>query len=60
VEDAADYRKLTVEQARQRAAGQGWSLVRELEPGEVTTMEYRSDRLNLTVREGRVERAWVG
>lgn len=60
MQEAAEYRELAIERARELAAEQGWTTVRELEPGAVITMEYRADRLNLTVREGRVERAWVG
>ncbi|MFC5643987.1 MULTISPECIES: I78 family peptidase inhibitor [Kitasatospora] len=59
-DEVADYRGLPVEVARTLAADRGWRTVRELEPGALLTMEYRSDRLNLTVRDGVVERAWTG
>nr|WP_259464601.1 proteinase inhibitor I78 [Streptomyces sp. TLI_171] len=55
-----DYLGLPVEEARALAAERGWRTVRELAPDALLTMEYRSDRLNLTVRAGTVERAWAG
>ncbi|MEV4558510.1 I78 family peptidase inhibitor [Kitasatospora sp. NPDC049285] len=55
----ADYLGLPEEPARALAAERGWRTVRVLAPGELVTMEYRSDRLNLTVRDGEVERAWA-
>jgi len=59
-DETADYRGLPVELARVLAAERGWRTVRELAPGALLTMEYRSDRINLTVRDGVVERAWAG
>nr|WP_245194833.1 proteinase inhibitor I78 [Kitasatospora phosalacinea] len=55
-----DYPGLRVEPARALAVERGWRTVRVVAPEEPLTMEYRSDRLNLTVRDGAVERAWAG
>ncbi|MFE1321373.1 proteinase inhibitor I78 [Kitasatospora phosalacinea] len=55
-----DYPGLPVEPARALAAERGWRTVRVLAPEALLTMEYRSDRLNLTVRDSVVERAWAG
>ncbi|MGW4384776.1 I78 family peptidase inhibitor [Kitasatospora sp. NPDC004531] len=55
-----DYLGLPVERARALAAERGWRTVRVLEPEALLTMEYLSGRLNLTVRDGVVERAWAG
>ncbi|MEV7118774.1 proteinase inhibitor I78 [Kitasatospora griseola] len=55
-----DYLGLPVERARALAAERGWRTVRAVEPEALLTMEYRSERLNLTVRAGVVERAWAG
>ncbi|WP_354639163.1 I78 family peptidase inhibitor [Kitasatospora camelliae] len=59
-DNAEEYRGMPVERARERAAERGWTTVRELEPGALITLEFRADRLNLAVRDGEVERAWVG
>lgn len=55
-----DYLGLPEEEARALAAERGWRTVRVVAPEALLTMEYRSDRLNLTVRDGAVERAWAG
>ncbi|WP_331457845.1 MULTISPECIES: proteinase inhibitor I78 [Kitasatospora] len=55
-----DYPGLPVERARELAAERGWRTVRAVAPDGPLTMEYRSDRLNLAVRDGVVERAWTG
>ncbi|MFJ5231984.1 proteinase inhibitor I78 [Kitasatospora sp. NPDC088391] len=55
-----DYPGLPEERARALAAARGRRTVRAVAPDAVLTMEYRSDRLNLTVRDGVVERAWTG
>ncbi|QKW18924.1 hypothetical protein HUT16_07475 [Kitasatospora sp. NA04385] len=55
-----DYPGLREEPARALAAERGWRTVRVVAPDALLTMEYRSDRLNLTVRDGTVERAWTG
>ncbi|MFD5462461.1 I78 family peptidase inhibitor [Kitasatospora sp. NPDC127059] len=59
-EDAEGYAGLRVERARELARRHGWASVRVLEPGQLMTMEYREGRLNLTVRNGVVERSWEG
>ncbi|GAB2608711.1 hypothetical protein GCM10027168_47080 [Streptomyces capparidis] len=46
--------------ARARAEAAGWTHVRTLPPGAIITMEYVVGRINFTVGDGRVERAWVG
>jgi hypothetical protein len=58
--DEQEYVGLGEAEAQRLAAEQGWRTVRVLAPGAVITMEYREDRLNLTVRNGRVERCWQG
>ncbi|MFH9348640.1 I78 family peptidase inhibitor [Kitasatospora sp. NPDC017646] len=59
-EDAEGYAGLRIERARELARRHGWASVRVLEPGQLITMEYREGRLNLTVRDGVVERSWEG
>ncbi|MFI9359900.1 I78 family peptidase inhibitor [Kitasatospora sp. NPDC053057] len=59
-EDAEGYTGLRIERARELARRHGWASVRVLEPGQLITMEYREGRLNLTVRDGVVERSWEG
>jgi Peptidase inhibitor I78 family len=46
--------------ARDEATARGWSRVRSLPPGAVITMEYMVGRINFTVDDGRVTRAWPG
>lgn len=58
--DEQEYLGLRQEAAERLAAEQGWRTVRVLAPGAIITMEYREDRLNLTVRDGLVERCWQG
>ncbi|GAA1170791.1 hypothetical protein F4556_006090 [Kitasatospora gansuensis] len=58
--DEQEYVGLGQDQAERLAAEQGWRVVRVLAPEAMITMEYREDRLNLTVRDGRVERCWQG
>ncbi|MBV2156100.1 I78 family peptidase inhibitor [Kitasatospora sp. SUK 42] len=59
-QDAEGYAGLRIERARELARRHGWASVRVLEPGAMITMEYREGRLNLTVRDGLVERSWEG
>ncbi|MER7844650.1 I78 family peptidase inhibitor [Kitasatospora sp. NPDC096077] len=59
-EDGEGYAGLRIERARELARRHGWASVRVLEPGQLITMEYREGRLNLTVRDGVVERSWEG
>ncbi|MFI5530832.1 I78 family peptidase inhibitor [Kitasatospora sp. NPDC051853] len=58
--DEDEYLGLTGEQAERLAAERGWRTVRVLAPGALVTLEYREDRLNLQLRDGRVERCWQG
>ncbi|BFV60268.1 I78 family peptidase inhibitor [Kitasatospora sp. CMC57] len=58
--DEQEYVGLGRDEAERLAAERGWRVVRVLAPDAVITMEYREDRLNLTVRDGRVERCWRG
>ncbi|KQV13332.1 MULTISPECIES: I78 family peptidase inhibitor [unclassified Kitasatospora] len=58
--DEQEYVGLAADEAERLAAERGWRVVRVLEPDAMITMEYREDRLNLTVRNGRVERCWQG
>ncbi|MFC9327962.1 I78 family peptidase inhibitor [Kitasatospora sp. NPDC057015] len=55
-----EFPGLSAEEAGELARARGWDTVRVLEPGAMITMEYREGRLNLTVRDGVVERAWEG
>ncbi|WP_461009876.1 I78 family peptidase inhibitor [Streptomyces capparidis] len=60
-DDAMDaYVGLDEAAARARAEAAGWTHVRTLPPGAIITMEYVVGRINFTVGDGRVERAWVG
>jgi hypothetical protein len=56
---AAGYTGLTVEDATERAAADGLR-VRIIEPGMRYTMEYRDDRINLTLSDGVVSEARIG
>jgi hypothetical protein len=56
---AAGYIGLTVEDATDRAAADGLVL-RVLEPGMRYTMEYREDRINVTLSGGKVVEARIG
>ncbi|MFJ9521686.1 I78 family peptidase inhibitor [Kitasatospora sp. NPDC101801] len=58
--DEQEYVGLTGAEAERLAAERGWRVVRVLAPEAMITMEYREDRLNLAVRDGRVERCWQG
>lgn len=44
--DRDDYLGLTVSEAEELARSQGWH-VRRLRPGQMATMDFRDDRLNL-------------
>lgn len=60
-EDALDaYVGLPAQAAEERAKGNGWTRVRTLPPGAIITMEYLHGRINFTVEEGSVTRAWAG
>lgn len=54
------YVGLPVEQAEERARARGWTTVRTLPPGAIITMEYLVGRINFTVENGSVTRAWPG
>jgi hypothetical protein len=56
---AAGYIGLTVEDATERATTDGLR-VRIIEPGMLYTMEYRDDRINLTLSAGVVTAARIG
>lgn len=58
--EAERYVGMTIEQAREAAARDGWAAVRELGPQDRITLEYREGRLNLVVDGGVVERGWQG
>lgn len=55
-----DYLGLPAGEAETRAGRRGWRIVRSLPPDAVITMEFVAGRLNFTVRDGRVSRAWPG
>lgn len=60
-EDAPDsYVGLPAGAAEERAKARGWSRVRTLPPGAIITMEYLEGRINFTVEDGTVTRAWSG
>ncbi len=59
-DDVDAYLGLPAPEAEERAARHGWRLVRSLPPDAVITMEYVAGRLNFTVRDGKVVRAWHG
>ncbi|MBB5912250.1 hypothetical protein BJY24_001117 [Nocardia transvalensis] len=59
-DDPAAYVGLAAAEAERRARERGWQTVRSLPPGAIITLEYRADRLNFEVRDGRVTRAWTG
>ncbi|MER5867213.1 I78 family peptidase inhibitor [Kitasatospora sp. NPDC002040] len=58
--DEQEYVGLAQQEAERLAAERGWRTVRVLAPGAMMTMDHREDRLNLAVRDGRVERCWQG
>ncbi|MGK4584432.1 I78 family peptidase inhibitor [Kitasatospora sp. HPMI-4] len=60
MDEQVEYVGMPVEAAEELAAEQGWKIVRVLAPGELITLEYRTGRLNLAVRDGVVERCWEG
>jgi hypothetical protein len=59
-DDPERYVGLDAREAEQAARDKGWADVRTLAPDAIITMEYRSGRLNLAVREGTVVRSWKG
>jgi len=59
-DDMAAYPGLERETAERRAREHGWTTVRSLPPGAVVTMEYVVGRLNFTIKDDRVQRAWFG
>ena len=60
-EDALDsYIGLSAQEAQERAKARGWTRVRELPPGAIITLEYLHGRINFTVENGSVTRAWAG
>ncbi|MFF4651686.1 I78 family peptidase inhibitor [Streptomyces sp. NPDC001380] len=59
-DDPESYLGLPAQEAEAAARARGWTTVRVLPPGAVTTLEYRIGRINLTVDGGRVVRCWTG
>lgn len=55
-----DYVGLPAQEAEERAKARGWTRVRTLPPGAIITMEYLHGRINFTVEDGSVTRAWSG
>jgi hypothetical protein len=55
-----DYEGLSTDEARDLAHGQGRP-VRTLRPGEAMTLDYRPDRLNISLDDnGDLLRLWAG
>jgi len=60
-DDAEAYVGLTTDEARARAEANGWEIVREIDSDDaVITLEFRENRINFLVPEGRVIRCWFG
>ncbi|MGY0487452.1 I78 family peptidase inhibitor [Streptomyces sp. WG-D5] len=59
-DDPGTYVGLDAHTAEARADARGWSTVRQLPPGAIITMEYRTGRLNFEVADGKVRRCWKG
>ncbi|OIV35795.1 proteinase inhibitor I78 [Mangrovactinospora gilvigrisea] len=58
--DATAYVGLPADEAEVRARADGWQTVRRLPKDAIVTMEFMPGRLNLTVEDGAVTRAWIG